>query len=65
MIASIQFDEQFPLTEWKDAPTAYDAAYAYGYAFAWHLGPSHGTGDVRVMEVSTLSPFTRTLALNP
>ena len=55
VIASVQFNNQFPLDEWEDAPTAYEAAYAYGYAFAWHLGPSHGTGDVRVMEVTALS----------
>lgn len=47
--ASIQFiKDVFPPEVWDDP---YIAGYNYGYAFARHFGPTHGTGHVRVMEV--------------
>ena len=48
--ACIQFLNQgrFTLDKW-DNP--YQAGYNYGYAFAYHFGPTHGTGNVRTIEV--------------
>ncbi len=47
--ATIQFrSEVYPANVWN---TPYQSAYNYGYAFARHFGPTHGTGNVTAMEV--------------
>ena len=46
---AIQFvADQFPRDTFDDP---YTSAYNYGYAFARHFGPTHGTGNVHVLEV--------------
>ena len=46
---SIQFiADQFPRETFDDP---YNSAYNYGFAFARHFGPTHGTGNVHVLEV--------------
>ena len=45
------FKNAFKPDAWGTARQAYDAAHAFGYAFAWHFGPTHGTGDIRMLEV--------------
>ncbi len=44
--ASIQFF--YPESNWN---TPYQSAYTYGYNFARHFGPTHGTGAITTMEV--------------
>ena len=45
--ASLQF-QRFEPRQWD---TPYESAYAYGYAYARHFGPTHGNGLVDRVEV--------------
>ncbi|GIQ81185.1 hypothetical protein KIPB_002103, partial [Kipferlia bialata] len=42
-------EDTFPEEDWGEDPAIH--ANTYGYSFARHFGPLHGTGDVGVMEV--------------
>lgn len=45
---SVKFNEKtVPQSLWNDP---FKAGYHYGYAFAWHFGPTNGNGLVEVME---------------
>ena len=57
------FKNAFPPDAWGTARQAYDAAHAFGYAFAWHFGPTHGTGDIRMLEVTPKQLCCSTLRL--
>jgi hypothetical protein len=64
--ASVQFDNSFAgdvgETWGGSLVAAFHAAYNYGFGFAWHLGPTHGSGDVDVLEVGN-EPFEYSLEL--
>ncbi len=47
VMASLQFND-FPDTAW-DHP--YGSAYQYGFSFGRFFGPTHGNGQVRIVEV--------------
>ena len=57
--ASIQFGNSFEpsVAAWGgDLDAARTAAFEYGFSFARHMGPTHGSGDVSVVEVGN-EPF--------